>query len=379
MNTCCRLWCVICLAWLVVGGLAAARGAEKPKSDEPYGGPPAPPAQAGTADTAAEPYLAQLDLTKAAAFLDQRAHGKEKNCFACHATFSYLPARGLLDPQARGVLETRRALENFVGGYVDKPVPEKLGAVPRAQRILAAVNLAEHDARSTGRLSPLAQKALDQVWHYQLPGGGWDWVKHAEPPAEVDDFFGVAMVALGVGRAPGDYAATPQSQAGLAKMRTWFREHPPVNGHQRGLLLLAAEAIGGVLDEGQRKEIVENLFARQLPDGGWSTAGLADWRRPDKRPLDPKLSDGYGTGFMTFALRQGGQVSAADPRLSRAVDWLKTHQRASGGWYTFSPYKEDRLASYAGTSYAVRALAACGAIPTPRPAATAAQASSSAP
>ena len=58
---------------------------------------------------------------------------------------------------------------------------------------------------------------------------------------------------------------------------------------------------------------------------------------------------------MTCALRQGGQLSLADPRLGRAIQWLRTHQRESGGWVTFSPHKLDRMASFAGISYAIRA------------------------
>ncbi len=95
-------------------------------------------------------------------------------------------------------------------------------------------------------------------------------------------------------------------------------------------------------------------------------SGLAPWKRAAGRPLDPKSSDGYGTAFTTFVLCQAG-VRIEDARLRAAVAWLKTHQRRSGGWYTPSPRKQDALASYAGTSLALQALAACGEISPPQP------------
>jgi squalene-hopene/tetraprenyl-beta-curcumene cyclase len=51
--------------------------------------------------------------------------------------------------------------------------------------------------------------------------------------------------------------------------------------------------------------------------------------------------------------------ATADP-VRRGVTWLKTHQRASGRWFTRS-LNGDALhsISHAGTAYAVMALKAC--------------------
>ena len=107
------------------------------------------------------------------------------------------------------------------------------------------------------------------------------------------------------------------------------------------------------------------LLALQRPDGGWSMSSLADWKRLDGAPLDRTVSDGYGTGLCLYALRRGAGMPADDPRLQKAVAWLKTHQRASGCWFTRSPRKVDELSTYAGTAYALLALQACGEIPRP--------------
>ena len=39
-------------------------------------------------------------------------------------------------------------------------------------------------------------------------------------------------------------------------------------------------------------------------------------------------SDGYGTGFVIYVLRQSGMPADAEP-IRRGIGWLKTHQRAA--------------------------------------------------
>ena len=173
------------------------------------------------------------------------------------------------------------------------------------------------------------------------------------------------MAAIAVGTAPDRYADTPQARKGLDRIRRYLREHPPANMHQRAMLLLAAGCVAGLLSGEQLKQSVADLFALQQPDGGWAMAGLADWKRKDGGPLDRTASDGYGTGLAVYALRRGGRIAADDPRLQKGLLWLKSHQRASGCWFTRSPYEVDELSTYEGTAYAILALEACGEIPLP--------------
>ena len=134
--------------------------------------------------------------------------------------------------------------------------------------------------------------------------------------------------------------------------------------HQKAMLLLADHSIGGLMTDESRRQTVADLFELQRPDGGWAMASLGDdtWKRKDKTPQDLNTSDGYGTGFSVYVLRTAGQVPPTTG-IRKAVDWLKSHQRASGGWYTRSPKNSDELSSYVGTAYAVLALKACGEIP----------------
>jgi squalene-hopene/tetraprenyl-beta-curcumene cyclase len=332
-------------------------------SGDPYHLLPAP---GSTQDTADEPFSVRFSAEAAAAYLDARAHLVEKNCFACHSTFTYLPARSVLEPLAGGVMETRLLLERFTALCLDKAkLPlvktQHIGAV----RILAAVELARHDAATTGRLQPVTRAALDSLWQLQRADGGVKWLHVGEAPQAVDDYWPVAMIALGAGSAPEGYGQTAKAMAGIEKLRGWFRSHPAKDAHGRALTLLAHASIGGILSDAERRGHTEELFALQHDDGGWSLAGLADWQRPDKRPLDSSRSDGYGTGFVSFVLARSG-VAPSEPRLRKGIDWLKANQRRSGGWFTPSPFKRDMIASNTGTSFAVQALAACGEIQTPK-------------
>lgn len=125
--------------------------------------------------------------------------------------------------------------------------------------------------------------------------------------------------------------------------------------------MLASLGVEGMMTKGERKEIIKGLFALQKPDGGWNLATLGtNWKRSDGTPQDYETSDGYGTGFVIYTLRTAG-VPSDDPRIQKGIQWLKTHQRANGRWFTRSMDKDNRqFITHSGTAYAILALAACG-------------------
>jgi squalene-hopene/tetraprenyl-beta-curcumene cyclase len=104
---------------------------------------------------------------------------------------------------------------------------------------------------------------------------------------------------------------------------------------------------------------VRPMLSLQKPDGGWGLATLGNWQRGDELPQNTKTSDGYGTSFVLYALRRSGMPPSDEP-LRRGVQWLKTHQRESGTWFTRSLYQDSmHHITHAGTAMAVMALAAC--------------------
>jgi squalene-hopene/tetraprenyl-beta-curcumene cyclase len=79
--------------------------------------------------------------------------------------------------------------------------------------------------------------------------------------------------------------------------------------------------------------------------------GLPDANKPE--------SDPYMTALAICLFRESG-VPASDPRIQKAVQWLKTEQRASGRWWMHSLYRGNyHFSTYIATSKAMHALALC--------------------
>jgi squalene-hopene/tetraprenyl-beta-curcumene cyclase len=317
-----------------------------------------------TPNSPREPRAAKMSLARSAEFLDAAVVSwtERRKCGSCHTSYPYLMARPALgDPKAPVLLRMRKFFEDRVAGW-DKGgkgagLPEGTEGVTEV--VATAATLAFHDAHSTGKLHPRTRQALDRMWTLQEQDGSWTWNRHLLPPLEYDDYYGAAFAAVGVGYAPGGYAQTEQARAGLAKLRKYFRANKAPDPHHRAMLLWASLKVEGLLTDADRKATVKELLGLQQPDGGWSLPSLGNWKRHDGKPNDPTVSDGYGTGFVVYVLRQAG-VPADHARLKRGVAWLKANQRQSGRWFTRS-VSNDRAhyITNAGTAFAVLALRAC--------------------
>ncbi len=74
-------------------------------------------------------------------------------------------------------------------------------------------------------------------------------------------------------------------------------------------------------------------------------------------------SDGHQTGLAVVVLREAG-IPASDPRIQKAVTWIKSNQRASGRWWTKSLNTDSwHFITYSGTAFPVLALSLCDALP----------------
>lgn len=310
-------------------------------------------------NTPEEPLRKQYSSEAAVRFLDAIALNwrREQKCIACHTNYAYLLARPMIAwdmPAHRQVRADAEQAAQQEGGPAEEPGRS-------TQAVMLAAALAINDARTTGTLHPSTRRALDRMWTFQRDDGTWRWqIQCKWPPSEIDEHYGVTVAALALGMAPGEYRQTPQAKQGLEKIRQFLSKNPPATAHQRGMLLWVSRYLDGILSEAQKKAAVEELLSLQRPDGGWALASLGDWKRSDGKPQDTQTSDGYGTGFVIYVLRMAG-LPAEDARLQRGIQWLKTHQRASGRWYTRSPNKDSKhFITYEGTAFAVMALAACG-------------------
>jgi squalene-hopene/tetraprenyl-beta-curcumene cyclase len=312
-----------------------------------------------SANAPGEKLLKAWSQEKAAKFLDGVAVNwtREKSCGTCHTNYPYLIARPLLSPAGDPGPEWKE-----VRGFFENRAANWDKAKPRwdAEVVATAACLAISDGLTSKKLNPVTKKALDRMWALQGKDGGWTWLKCNWPPFEHDDYFGALYAAVGVGYAPERYQESASARAGVEKLKQYFARHPAPDLHHKTWLLWASVRVNGILTPEEQRKAVDQLLAKQRPDGGWCLPSLGGWKRHDGSPNDPdSASDGYATGLAVFVLRQAG-VAKDHETVRKGISWLKTHQAETGRWFTRS-LNHDRAhyITNAGTAFAVMALKEC--------------------
>jgi len=151
-----------------------------------------------------------------------------------------------------------------------------------------------------------------------------------------------------------------------------LRQTDPPHDYGRVLLLWTAARMPGLLDDEQRTALVDTIWPHQSEDDGWSILAFAepeewgDGSRADKLRNEAEFenppSDGHMTGLAVTVLRHAG-VSPDDPRLIRAINWLRHNQRESGRWWTRSLNTDKfHFITYSGTCFALLGMASCDAL-----------------
>ena len=314
---------------------------------------------APAANNSNEPLVKNFSIERATHFLDSAslAWQKQRKCFTCHTNYAYLYARPLISSKSGAHATIRKFAEDLV----EKRWKDN-GPRWDAEVVATAAALAFNDSETTRKLHPLTKTALDRMWTLQRADGGWEWLKCNWPPMESDDHYGVTLAAIATGVAPGNYKDTPVARKGLEGIRKYLSDNPPPTLHHRAMMLWASSYLPHLTTESDKQAYVNELLGMQQPDGGWALASLGDWERSDDKEQDKQTSDGYGTGFVIFALRRAG-LEAQDSRIKKGIEWLKGHQRQSGRWFTRSLNNDSKhFISHAGTAFTVMALAACDEI-----------------
>lgn len=301
------------------------------------------------------------DCEKTAAYLDGRLDlwfsraaklrtgSEQTTCVSCHATFPYLLARPVLrqvmhvtnaTPQeAKLLADIVRRVETY-----ENRAPISGGKETQSigtEAVLNALLLAMRDAREhLPQPSRSTRQAFRQLWETQSADGAWDWLDFASEPTESTSarYYGAALAALAVGTVPGaSYADDAKTVRQVRRLTAYLNQNYASQSlHHKAWMLLACGRLNGLLSGSQREELIAELQRQQNADGGWSLYRLGPWRWSKTAPpyapgekLDiSKLaqSDGYATGLIVYALRQGG-MSSGSPALRKAITWLKSNQR----------------------------------------------------
>ncbi|HEY3624660.1 MAG TPA: hypothetical protein VGL00_00195 [Terracidiphilus sp.] len=347
----------------------------------------APPAHAGWDPHAAAQYLDSRETWWQNWDHARRDH--DTRCVSCHTQASYALVRPTLRSALRDstVSPDEKTMLADIGKRVrnwDQMLPfysdEKYGEGKEiesrnAESVLNAIILASYDSE-TDHLSDLARMAFDHAWALQSQtgpdAGSWIWQNFAYTPWESKEsqYHWAALMAMAVGKAPGNYCKDPKIAANLKLLHGFLQSHYPVQPLLNKVALLWASATDrNLLSRPQQKELAAELAKRQHSDGGWSTTDLGTWERRDKTPLETR-SDGYATGLIVLALEESGagqdpgQPGAAGPMVKRGLGWLTANQNLeTGSWPAWSLNKNRDPKSDAGlfmtdaaTAYAVLAL-----------------------
>jgi squalene-hopene/tetraprenyl-beta-curcumene cyclase len=341
----------------------------------------------------------------AAAYLDgrqqqwaewPRAQSANGACVSCHTGMTYLIAR----PALRRVLgETEKTKHEAA---LLARLRTNVGAKPAAalrdvEVIFAALFLAMDDAGKAA-LGADTEKAFEQLWTLQAregdAAGTWKWYHADLDPWEMPEstYFGASLAALAVGQTPVAYRNRPDVQANIRRLTQYLTTAAATQPlHNRVALLWASSSLREVLSTTAREALLTEIFKAQASDGSWSMQSLGPWQPHPNAPVSDlqarfkelgataTFQEGraggiqqrhspnanYATAFTTFVLQQAG-IRPSDPRLSRALDWLRDRQEVeSGSWSGDSMNKqypdgsmERSFMRDAATAFAASALVA---------------------
>jgi len=311
----------------------------------------------------AEPRSSKWNAQLAADYLESRqkewsvfpaAKAAGGPCMSCHTGLTYLMARTALDRTQPGSREYRDLLLNGLKERIAKPVVKPTPGIG-TESVLAAVALG-------------SETALERMWSLQIregeTKGAWPWFNLKLDPWETTDstYFGASLAAMAAAKAPADYRKRPDVTERLSDLKTYLlREQSVQPLHNQLALLWASMSWPDLLSKSAKKVIIEAALNQQQSDGGWTTDGLGEWKKP-VHPR-PSGSDSYATAWTAFVLVKAG-VKPSNANLARALNWLEGHQDSgTGAWPSTSMNKQfeagsmpERFMQDAATGFAVVAL-----------------------
>ncbi|MBL9154717.1 MAG: terpene cyclase/mutase family protein [Verrucomicrobiales bacterium] len=306
---------------------------------------------------------------------------REKSCVNCHTTGPYLSERPALSPLLGP--PNAEILADFAESIPEGPAKE---AEKNGHRyvsgswtaIWCALGLAEWDRHVTGKTSADTDRALRQMMSRQSPNGAFVSYGEVEIPHITTDFELSLQAVRALTAAPGwlDSLEAGETRDRIERLKAWMKSAAPKNDFDRVLRLQLAHYLPDLVSPAEKESALALLASKQQDDGGWSTrdfSAVQDWHYemsdavvkllaslPDA--ADPQ-SDAYMTALAVVMMRQNG-IPTTDPRIQRALTWLKGEQRVSGRWWMHSLYRGNyHYTTYIATAQALKALALCDELP----------------
>lgn len=276
------------------------------------------PALASAADWNPRAAADYLDARQQQWFAWSGANANAKPCVSCHTGLPYLLAR----PALRRVLHEsgptlyETGLLDSLRGRVALRDPKEIN--PRLSE--------PHGSEAAGVEAIFAAfflrtpAALDRMWALQGRDGAWAWNSYNLQPWEMPNsaYFGAALAAL---------AARDSKTPAAERLRSYLSREL---FHQQPLHNSLMAVWAGAVSDAQRKEALDQLWSRQNSDGSWALAALGPWRIGEAADYTD-LTHTFATAFAAAVAQEIG-IPRSDPRLARALAWLRARQDAKGYW-----------------------------------------------
>jgi squalene-hopene/tetraprenyl-beta-curcumene cyclase len=326
------------------------------------------------AATADEPLAKALSIEKASAYLDAaaKAWAGQRSCVSCHTTGAYLRYRPALTARLGKPDSEMRGFFIAELNKLKAADRSKFNSGTRtAQAVYIAAGLAEWDKHVTKKLSGETVEALRFMVELQQENGAWQSLD-CWPPYESSAYQEATVAVMAAASAPGWLQSDldPRSRNGVRRAKEYLVHTAPPHDYARVLKLWAATQLPSLVQPDEGAGLIKMIWEHQNDDGGWSIRSFAlpeEWgngNRAGKLRKEPEFrsppSDGHMTGLAVLVLRETG-VPKDDPRLRKAVKWIKSNQRESGRWWTRSLNTDKfHFITYSGTAYSLLALEKCG-------------------
>jgi hypothetical protein len=249
-------------------------------------------------------------------------------------------------------------------GFVSAGIPQlPASMLPSPERVIdlavVSVNSAAWELFDLGMNHQPASAYTDATVRYikamQQQEGHWPSNEGRRPPMNAGDFQTAALAIYSLSQFGRD-ADRASADMAISKAVRWLERAKPVGVQDRVFHLLGLSWGNG--SRATIKSAARGLAAMQRSDGGWSQ-------------MPTMATDAYATGQATFALSVAGGMSATNPVIRKAVNYLMRSQASDGSWHVETrsiwlqpyfesgfPYARDQFISTAGTAWASMALAA---------------------
>jgi hypothetical protein len=277
-----------------------------------------------------------------------------RKCFGCHVHAQALMGQAVaLGQDYRVSMPAMKAITEFMR---EQELPDgtfrQNESVPAAA--FGAMGFAQADIAEGRTNDPDLIKVVDRVLRLQAADGA---IPHGneEPPIEQGSFVLTAnsLVAL---KWAETHARDPKYGKAAGRAISWIAANDPVTTQDMVFKVVALNHYGNAEQKRAAWQVVEELAARQQPDGGWEEIPVMEG------------SNAFATGQVLYAFKQAG-ISIRSPMFQRGVNYLLktqvTEPTPEGGSWKAAHTQSQRNSDFAPTMWAVIGLAGAYGTDTP--------------